>query len=283
MLTRYIALVSEVPASILPFSEVAEVAAALAKQVTRDFAPIWGVSATVSSYQSQAKVPPGYWKIVIQEEIGHNGYFGIHRLDNGQPFALVEYRTQDPCWTIQASHECLEMLADHSLNELVEGSYTWGGQVIRVLYLVEVCDPCAAACYTVNGIQVSDFVTPRYFSPTANPAFGCSFQGTVTTPYSLAPSGYLTFQRLDDESWWIELCDNQGTWREQALAPNTAAARLGLRSAIDRQQRSALGRGRRAEAADERAPYTKEQAQKLIARRARRQVARWKRTEKAAQ
>ena len=59
------------------------------------------------------------------------------------------------------------MLADPFGNRLVAGDGPNPARPGRVEFLVEVCDPCEAPAlgYTVNGIRVSDFYTPEYFSP----------------------------------------------------------------------------------------------------------------------
>ena len=82
-------------------------AAALQKQVARDFGPLWDVKATVDAFATLDDVPLGYWPILVGEE-GQGGG-GVHLDDNNQPYALVDL-TSD--WTVTASHECLEMLAD---------------------------------------------------------------------------------------------------------------------------------------------------------------------------
>ena len=73
-------------------------------------------------------------------------------------------------------------------------------------YLVEVAAPCQrAACgYLVNGVLVSDFVTPSFYSPihSANEGERISYSiaGNVTAPYGPAPGGSLTFLARDDRS-----------------------------------------------------------------------------------
>ncbi len=59
MFVRQLALVSITPA--VPFSEVALISAALGKQIARDFAPIWGINATVDAFDSIHDIPLGYW------------------------------------------------------------------------------------------------------------------------------------------------------------------------------------------------------------------------------
>ncbi len=65
MLPAHIALVSE--ASRLSAGELGEVAAAIQKQISRDFAPLWGISADVSAFPALERVPLDYWPIIIRE------------------------------------------------------------------------------------------------------------------------------------------------------------------------------------------------------------------------
>lgn len=161
MLLRQIALISDT--TKLKAADVSRVSAALQKQVTRDFAPIWGISATVDAFDRLEDMPVGYWPVIVMDDIEIAGAAGIHEDKHGQPFALVTYGDD---WALTASHECLEMLADPSGNRLAASASIKKGQG-KVNYLVEVCDPSedTAFAYTVNGITVSDFYTPHYFDP----------------------------------------------------------------------------------------------------------------------
>jgi hypothetical protein len=58
MLPIHIALVTDKSQVVL--NELAAVAAALQKQVLRDFAPIWGIQADVSAFGSLEDVPLDY-------------------------------------------------------------------------------------------------------------------------------------------------------------------------------------------------------------------------------
>jgi hypothetical protein len=107
-----VALVSQ--SASIASREVAIVSAALQKQVTRDFAPIWEVQATVDSFEQLADVPLGYWAIIMRDDVRSTEQAeGIHKDKDGQPFALVQAAEG---WSLTASHECLEMLADHSVS-----------------------------------------------------------------------------------------------------------------------------------------------------------------------
>ena len=89
------------------FSDLARAGAALKKQVTRDFGPIWSIDATVDAFATLDDVPLGYWPVIIKADIQNDNALGYHVDKNGQPFALVKYTTG---WETTCSHEVLEML-----------------------------------------------------------------------------------------------------------------------------------------------------------------------------
>ena len=199
MLLQQIAIVSEVAG--ISASELTRVGAALQKQAIRDFAPIWGVQATVDPFVRLEDVPLGYWPIIIRDDIKVNA-LGIHTDKDGQPIALVLFNEG---WALTASHECLEMLADPFGNRLIAGPSKIGGQE-RVEYLVEVCDPSESAefAYTVNGVTVSDFYTPNFFDPVAGPGVRYSFTGALTEPRQVRAGGYLSWHDPKNNHWFQE-------------------------------------------------------------------------------
>ena len=112
----HVALVSEMPQSTLSSSELSQVSAAIQKQVSRDFGPVWNVNATVDSFPNLDDVPLGYWPVIVMEDIGNPGAAGFHQDKNGNPYALVQFSDS---WSLTASHETLEMLADPFGNRVV--------------------------------------------------------------------------------------------------------------------------------------------------------------------
>lgn len=226
MLIRQVALVSE--SNSVPFSDLGSVSAALQKQAARDLAPIWEIQATVDAFATLEDVPPGYWPIIIRDDI-HVRAAGIHEDDSGQPFALVQ--TSD-AWSITASHENLEMLVDPFGKRLVPGQSPMEDQG-RVEFLVEVCDPSEAGSfgYTVNGIAVSDFYTPNYFDPERNPSVRYSFTGAITEPRQVLSGGYLSWHDPVTDHWFQEVFfDAQPEFRD--LGQLTANARQNFRRLI---------------------------------------------------
>jgi len=198
MLVRQVALVPE--GVDIDLAEIARVAAALQKQVTRDFSPLWQVNATVDGFASLEDVPLGYWPVILVSEV--QGALGFHLDKNGQPYALIQAGSS---WSLTASHEALEMLADPFGNRLMAGQSPKPDQG-RVEFLVEVCDPCEdhAFAYTVNEVLVSDFYTPHFFDPVAQSGVQYSFSTRITQPRQVLQGGYLSWHDPVSNHWFQE-------------------------------------------------------------------------------
>jgi hypothetical protein len=176
----------------IKMDELTLVSAAIQKQVTRDLAASWNIDASVDCFESLAAVPLGYWSVIIMDEIPAETE-GIHKNNqNGQPYALVRHADD---WPMITSHEVMEMLVDPSGDRTVAINSPHPDQG-RVLALVEVCDPIESAQYgySVNGILLSDFYTPRFFDPVAAGGVQYSFSGAITHPLQVLDGGYM--------SWW---------------------------------------------------------------------------------
>jgi len=228
MLPLHLALVSE--SNAVGISAVTRTAAALQKQVLRDFLPIWGIPATVDPFDRLEDVPLGYWPMIVEDDIHQAGAEGIHLDEDGQPFSLIEVGES---WSLTASHECLEMLVDPFGDRIQAGRSIKPGQG-RVEYLIEVCDPCEALdfAYTVNGIVVSDFYTPSYFEPIRRPGTSYSFTGAVTRPREVLKGGYLSWRHPPSNHWWQAVFGNQ--LRFVDLGVLTGKITENLRATIDK-------------------------------------------------
>ena len=188
----------------IPVPELTRVAAALSKQVHKDFAPIWKVDATVDAFARLKDVPADYWPLIVVDDV--QGAAGYHQDKHGQPYSLIEF---GPDWSMTASHECLEMLADpfgrrlRSAN-LPDQAVKLGMPPRRVRYIVEVCDPSesGAAGYQVNGVLVSDFYTPQFFDPVASAGVRYSFTGKIRKPRQVLKDGYLSWHDPVDGHWY---------------------------------------------------------------------------------
>ena len=184
---------------------------ALDIQARRDLAPIWDLDATVEAVADPAQIQPGMLPIFVVDHTP-NAVGGLHTDDDGRPFAIVLVSRD---WGLAASHECIEMLVDPTGNRMTEGLAL---QVIdgaaqdaaeRVRYLVEACDPMEDPdhAYTIDGVVVSDFYTPRYFDDAAQPGVSYSFNGSVTRPREVKRNGYLSWlhpglKRMQQLRWF---------------------------------------------------------------------------------
>jgi hypothetical protein len=225
-------------------SELTQVAAALSKQVEHDFQPIWGVRATVDSFARLEDVPSDYWPIILMKDVKDAA--GFHEDKNGQPFSIVKFEDQ---WSLTASHELMEMLADPFGRRLKAGNLPdqaiqLGLAPRRVKYLVEVCDPSESSQfgYQVNGILVSDFYTPHFFDPVTAHGVRYSFTGAIDAPRKVLDGGYISWEDPTSRHWFqVRMFPDEfsnGVPHVLDLTQETSFGKLqakqSLRSAIDR-------------------------------------------------
>jgi hypothetical protein len=179
---------------------VGAAAAAINVQVLRDLPQYWSVTGTVRVLPDPKQIPAGVWPVFLVAKLP-KGEGGVHLDQNNQPYALVIGTPGDEQWTIDASHETVEMLVDPSGNRMQtsraieiagDGVQDATGQFS---YLVEACDPCEASqyAYDIQGIAVSDFITPRFYDPVATGGTRYSFAGHIERPRQLLPGGYISF------------------------------------------------------------------------------------------
>jgi hypothetical protein len=183
-------------------------AIALNLQVTRDLPQFWPISATVMYLPNPNKIPAGVWPVQLVKTLPPDEG-GFHSDKHKQPYAKVIASTDDSSWTIDASHEILEMLVDPYGNrmqssvaiEIVGGKIQDGAG--QYGYLVEACDPCEDNnyAYTVNGVAVSDFITPHFYDPLVTPGTRYSFTGAIKGPRQILPGGYISWVNAEIDEW----------------------------------------------------------------------------------
>lgn len=233
---HHVAIVSE--SDKINFDDVSTVAAAVAKQVTRDFGPAWGIQATVQAFGSLEAVPSDYYQVILVDDDKLPGAAGYHTDTHGQPLAVVEVAGN---WPLAVSHEVLEMVADPFGCRIVSACacpamFSLNVQQItarepkagdRFDYLVEVCDPVQASSYAINGIPVADFVLPEYYSSKESKgAFFCTV-GSL----ELGSGGYITFRDNSAGVWRQIFSDYDGVRVSQFSGPY---ANTSIRETADR-------------------------------------------------
>jgi hypothetical protein len=232
MIKRDVALVSETRR--LPFKEVTKVAAALNKQLQRDFLPVWNISAAITPFAHSKDIPADFWPLTVRDHIEPAGAWSLHSVQNGRPFVEVTYDTN---WTLGASHDLLEMLVDPFVNRTMRARSVVPGAKGQVDYLVQVCDPCASPenGYRINDVLVADFCTPEYWTSAAKGKASYSFKGSLTRPLEIVKGGYLSWRDPRTNHWWQKVWwtdkpeyRDLGSYQTSAPEENEAGAAKGL-------------------------------------------------------
>lgn len=190
----------------------------LQTQVSRDYAPVWGLNAILTFYSKGSTIPSDSWQIAILDNSNQAGALGYHQttttgMPQGFVFAATDKQYKSSV-SVTISHELLEMLADPGI---ISATAVQDAQGNMTLYALENCDAVEddSLGYIIDGILVSDFVYPSYFSvqPLEADQNKYDFCGHVTSPLQILAGGYLgvwTFQngwtqktgadRVDDPS-----------------------------------------------------------------------------------
>jgi hypothetical protein len=194
-----IAIVNQ--STVVKDADVQTMTAAIASQLQNDVAPIWERAPAQVVFVPSTAIPAGAHGIAIVDTIQDQptGVLGLHATDQaGQVWGVVAAQPELDAgeqvltgdWSVSStlSHEVLEMFIDPSCN-------LWANDGNGTLYSLEICDPVEAPTYTVNGVSVSNFVTPAWFDPQAPSGSRFDKMGQpLTGPFSVLPGGYMTYQ-----------------------------------------------------------------------------------------
>ncbi len=196
--------------TVLTDDQVRAAVPALQTQVHRDFAPAWGIDADLTFVPKGAAPAPNAWWLAILDNSDVADALGYHDVtDQGQPLGKVFAGSDQENglkWTVTASHELLEMLADPEINLTV---FVQPAADSGVLYAYEVCDACEADefGYDINGILVSNFVYPSWFEssrPEGSTQF--DFRNQLKKPLpALLSGGYIGAFDMKSGSGWHQI------------------------------------------------------------------------------
>jgi hypothetical protein len=183
----HIAVVNE---SDLADDEVAKTIPAFQKQVNDHFQKYWGRGCHLK-FEPDKVVPTGAWLIVVVNDADQAGALGYHDITaEDLPLGKVFVKTSEQdgvSWTSVFSHELLEILGDPQINLLADmGS--------NEEYIYEACDPVEGDSYMIGDVEVSNFVTPKWFEDNGNIGPWDYLQKT-TKPLQLTPGGYQYIKR----------------------------------------------------------------------------------------
>ena len=190
---------------LLAGADVAQMAQACGRQLREHVAPAWLLAPpTVQVYSlPELLTPPGAWIVRLVRSEGDLD-LGWHTAAGTLPFGVVEvapilaagggalvgHGPDAPSVSAVLSHELCETLVDPEADSWEPGP---GG----VDYALEVCDPVQGSSYSLDGVDLSDWVWPQWFDATVHgtPTAG----GLLLDAFEIAPGGY-ALQRARDGS-----------------------------------------------------------------------------------
>jgi hypothetical protein len=169
----------------VPQQDVDAALPAFQTMVSRDLAAVWGVDATLTTdpaYKDSAAM-----EVRLEDDADCMGCLGYHDIAD-RPYARVFARTSaeyNESWQLVFSHELEEMLVDPVVNRFSR----WNGRN----WLVEVSDPCESGMYAyfIDGVAVSDFVTPRWYDAGLRGRF--DFTGRLRRAGQIGRHGYASY------------------------------------------------------------------------------------------
>jgi hypothetical protein len=215
---------------------------ALQKQVDGDFSKFWGMHADLVFVGLAEKPDPDAWMLGIFDNSDQAGALGYHDLTaQGQPLGKVFAQTDiafGSSLSVTISHELLEMMADPDINLCV---FVQSSDADGQLVAFEVCDAVEddSLGYTIDGVLVSDFVTPAWFETFATHA-DFDFLRHVTAPFELAVNGYIGIYPIPNSGGWSQLNGPTSNARMAARRAYLGSRRERRRTPRDRWIKSTI-------------------------------------------
>jgi len=182
--------------------------------VNVDFASYWHTARFNLIFIGRAPAPVGQMSAVFVKKGPIKGALAYHTIGGNAPAITVysgtgNYYGYDN--SISFTHELFELAADPVTSYLNVGwpsDYYYVEKSTGVLkqsynsaigWFSEVCDPVEADWYTINGVRISDFVTPSWFNDGVGDRY--DFMGLANQPYWIRPGGYAMY--LDTNGWEV--------------------------------------------------------------------------------
>ncbi len=193
--------------AIVNFSErsdqdVQDAIRAVNRQVTEDFMPIWGGARVLRLHA--ASFEPAHPDSLAEEPVQADsviylvnestlaGALGFHDM-NTRELAIGFVFVLAGDWTVTLSHEVLELIIDPSVNIFLPGPDPRdpSNPAKWLLHSYEVCDAVERTTYTIDGIRMSNFVTPSYFREGDAPGTRNDFLGVGVPSFGVTQGSHL--------------------------------------------------------------------------------------------
>jgi hypothetical protein len=231
--------------------ELQRVIRAINRQIKEDFEPYWSLGATLRLEGRSTEDPThltlpdlrGDAILYLWNKLDVDGALGYHETNAaGIPYGFVFTplaKQLGEHWSITLSHEALELIADPEVNLLVMGPHP-DDRRRMVFHWYEMSDAVQDESYRIDGVQVSNFVLPLYFTRHNEKGARNDFLGTLTKgetlkSFGVNPGGYIGFYDPEHKKHGTFARENDARAKERAEIKGKAAlARRAMRySAFD--------------------------------------------------
>lgn len=179
------------------------------RQIAEDFEPYWSLGATLRLEGRSEKAPSklhmldlrGDAILYLWDKVDVDDALGYHDQNaRGIPYGFVFTelaKELGESWSVTLSHEALELIADPEVNLLVMGPHPANPNK-TVFHWYEMSDAVQNETYEIDGVQVSNFVLPLYFTGSDEPGgrndfLGTSNGGKPLNSFGVNPGGYVGF------------------------------------------------------------------------------------------
>ena len=215
------------PSTVMSDEEVEALLPIMQKQLI-GFRDEWNVDAQLDFVPKDVTPPAGSWWLSVLDSSDQAGALGYHDVTNeglplGKVFAGTDLEHGYQV-SVTFSHELLEILVDPEINRCVFLQRKDGSGLI-VAY--ESCDAVEAdeLGYQIDGVQVSDFVTPKWFMPGFPGPY--DFLDRCERPLQLLAGGYISVYDVSRGGGWQQVTADQALdllEEPEVLARSTARA-----------------------------------------------------------
>jgi hypothetical protein len=184
--------------------DVQEVIRAINRQIREDFEPYWGFGGLLrleGKSTFRPRMDPvdmrGDAVLYLSDDINED-LLGYHErnfggIPYGFVFTVLSMQLGES-WSVTLSHEALEMIGDPGVNLLVAGPHPEYPNR-QVFHWFEMCDAIQTDTYEIDGVEVSNFVLPLYFTQSEERGSRNDFLGRFPAlqSFGVAPGGYIGF------------------------------------------------------------------------------------------
>jgi len=238
----------------IPDEEIHAALRAINRQIEFDFKPYWSLGATLRlEGKSGKKIDRetlsdmrGDAVLYLWDEDDLDGALGYHeRNHRGIPYSFVFSQLAKELgesWSVALSHEAIELIGDPQVNLLVQGPHPETGK--KVFHWYELCDAVQAESYKIDGIDVSNFVLPLYFTSSEERGGRNDFlgrrgsDGKPLESFKVNPGGYIGLFNPgtgQDESFCMKgdaLAESRERIKQRFRKARRAGRHLGSRPSV---------------------------------------------------